>query len=46
MPGPVVYGKRQLAERQRAGRAPPLQVKGKKHRMNLDHIRYFQAIAY
>ena len=28
MPGPVVYGKRQLAERQRAGRAPPLQVKG------------------
>lgn len=28
MPDPVVYGKRQLAERQRAGRAPPLQVKG------------------
>ena len=27
MPGPVVYGKRQLVERQRAGRAPPLQVK-------------------
>lgn len=27
MPGPVVYGKRQLAERQRAGHAPPLQVK-------------------
>ena len=27
MPGPVVYGKRQLAEGQRAGHAPPLQVK-------------------
>lgn len=27
MPGPVVYGKRQLAERQQAGHAPPLQVK-------------------
>ena len=27
MPGPVVYGKRQLAEGQRVGHAPPLQVK-------------------
>ena len=46
MPGPVVYRKPPRSGRQRAGRAPPLQVKGKKHRMNLDHIRYFQAIAY